>query len=146
MIISITLMPLPQIFESARSVNPDMAIALLFAFYDFQSIKALRRFSLDSGAGCAYLLKHTVDTADQLVKVVNAVAEGRVIIDPMVMEGLVREDNEQTRLLSELTPREFEVLSWMAKGYRNDTIADVRGCDVRTVERHIKQDLRQARE
>ena len=128
-----------ETLELLREENPDMAVALLFAFYDFQAIKALRRFSLDSGAGCAYLLKHTIDTADQLVKVVHAVAEGRVIIDPTVMDGLVREDSGQTRLLSELTPRELEVLSWMARGYRNDTIADVLGCDVRTVERHINK-------
>ena len=27
----------------------------------------------------------------------------------------------------------------MAKGYRNDTIADVLGCDIRTFERHINK-------
>ena len=39
--------------------------------------------------------------------------------------------------LGELTRREVEVLSWMARGYKNDTIAEVLTLDTKTVERHI---------
>ena len=120
-----------------RESNPAMGIVLLFAFYDMKGIKALREFSKESSSGCAYLLKHTVDTVEQLTQVIFSVVEGRIIIDPMVMEGLIKTGDSNNTFLQELSPRELEVLSWMAKGYRNDTIADVLSRDVKTVERHI---------
>lgn len=87
--------------------------------------------------GRAYLLKHTIDTVDQLIQVVCSVAQWRIIVDPMVMDGLINSADANGSLLSDLSPRELEVLSWMAKGFRNDTIAQVLSRDVRTVERHI---------
>ena len=53
------------------------------------------------------------------------------------MEGMTATAETQSNLLKELSPRELEVLGWVAKGYRNDTIAQVLCLDVRTVERHI---------
>ena len=123
--------------DQLRLACPNMGIVLLFAFYDVQGLKALREFSKDASAGCAYLLKHTVDTVEQLTQVIHSVVEGRIIIDPMVMEGLIKSGDANNSFLRDLSPRELEVLSWMAKGYRNDTIADVLSRDVKTVERHI---------
>ena len=123
--------------EKLREACPDLALVLLFAFYDNQGIKALREFSKNASSGSAYLLKHTIDTAEQLTQVILSVAEGRIIIDPMVMEGLIRTGEAENSFLRDLSPRELEVLSLMAKGYRNDTIADVLSRDVKTVERHI---------
>ena len=122
---------------SLREACPNIGLVLLFAFYDTHGMKALREFSRDTSAGCAYLLKHTVDTVDQLTQMISAVAEGRIIVDPVVMEGLIKNGDPQSSFLSELSPRELEVLSWMAKGYRNDTIAGILSRDVKTVERHI---------
>jgi len=120
-----------------KDVSPDVAIVLLFAFYDAQGIKALRGYSQGSSLGRAYLLKHTIDTVDQLIQVVCSVAQGRIIVDPVVMEALVSTGDNRSGYLRELSPKALEVLSWMAKGYRNDTIAQVLSRDVRTVERHI---------
>ena len=126
-----------QKLEDLRQACPKLGIVLLFSFYDAQGIKALREFSKDTHAGCAYLLKHTVDTVEQLTQVIFSVVEGRIIIDPMVMEGLIKTGDGHGAFLRDLSPRELEVLSWMAKGFRNDTIADVLSRDVKTVERHI---------
>ncbi len=126
-----------QKLEDLRQACPKLGIVLLFSFYDAQGIKALREFSKETHSGCAYLLKHTVDTVEQLTQVVFSVVEGRIIIDPMVMEGLIKTGDGHGAFLRDLSPRELEVLSWMAKGYRNDTIADVLSRDVKTVERHI---------
>ncbi len=101
--------------EALPEVCPQMGLVLLLAMYDGQGIKALRELSRDSSTGCAYLLKHTIDTVEQLTQVVSSVAEGRIIVDP----------------------KEMEVLGWLAKGYRNDTIAGLLSRDVKTVERHI---------
>ena len=123
--------------QALKDACPKVAMVLLFASYDVKGIKALRSFSRDAANGCAYLLKHTVDTAEQITQMVHAVAQGRIIIDPMVMEGLIDDGDPKASFLKELSPRELEVLSWIAKGYRNDTIADVLSRDVKTVERHI---------
>ena len=120
-----------------RDSCPQIAIVLLFYSHDADGIRALRDFSKDTSGGCAYLLKHTVDTVDQLTQVVRLVAEGRIIVDPTVMEGLHRTGDPRSSFLSGLSPKELEVLSWISKGYRNDTIADVLSRDVKTVERHI---------
>ena len=47
-----------------REACPDVAIVLLSASYDVQGIKALREFSRGATNGCAYLLKHTIDTVE----------------------------------------------------------------------------------
>ena len=123
--------------ELLREACPQVSLVLLFAFYDVQGIKALRGFSQGASAGCAYLLKHTIDTVEQLTQVLSSVAQGRVMMDPLIMEELIRTGEPTNSFLSELSARELEVLSWMAKGYRNDTIAQALSRDVKTVERHI---------
>jgi serine/threonine-protein kinase PknK len=120
-----------------RQACPQMGLVLLLAMYDGQGIKALREFSRNSSTGCAYLLKHTIDTVEQLTQVVCSVAEGRIIVDPMVMEELIRTGDSGNGVVQELSPKEMEVLGWLAKGYRNDTIAGLLSRDVKTVERHI---------
>ena len=68
---------------------------------------------------------------------ISSVAEGRMIVDPMVMEELIKNGDTQNGMLRELSPRALEVLHWVSKGYRNETIAGVLSRDVKTVERHI---------
>ena len=51
------------------------------------------------------------------------------IADGISMEG--------AGVVQELSPKEMEVLGWLAKGYRNDTIAGLLSRDVKAVERHI---------
>ena len=123
--------------EAVRESYPQLGIVLLSASYDVQGIKALRQFSRGATAGCAYLLKHTIDTVEQLTQVVHAVAQGRIILDPAVMEGLMAPTDATATLLKDLSPRELEVLSWMAKGYRNPVIAEVLFLQPKTVERHV---------
>lgn len=123
--------------EALRERASDVAVILLSAFYEVPGLKSLREFFRSAPGGYAYLLKHTVDSVEQLSQVVQSVAEGRVILDPKVMEGLISSGEAHGTFLKELSPRELEVLSWMAKGYRNDTIAAVLSRDPKTVERHI---------
>ena len=123
--------------EALREHAPDLAIVLLSAYFDIKGIRALREFSRGASVGCAYLLKHTIDTVMQLTQVVQSVAEGRIILDPAVMEGLIANADTTSTVLKELSAREMEVLAWMAKGYRNNTIAEVMYLEPKTVERHI---------
>ncbi|MBI4287300.1 MAG: response regulator transcription factor [Chloroflexi bacterium] len=124
--------------ETLREKLPRVGIVLLSALYDVKGIKRLRAFAKKSGTGCAYLFKHSVDTISQMTQVVMAVAQGRVILDPVVMEGLIESgESKAASFLKELSPRELEVLNWMAKGFKNQAIADILCVDGKTVERHI---------
>ena len=49
---------------------------------------------------------------------------------------------ETLPLLKPLTPREWEVLTWMREGKRNTEIALILACSVRTVEKHVENILR----
>ena len=126
-----------ETLERLHEACPDIALVLLFSFYSQSGIKRLREFSVDTSVGRAYLPKHTIDTVDQLEQTVHLVAEGRVIIDPSVMEGLFRTEGATGESLKGLTPKALEVLKWLAKGYRNEAIADTLSRDTKTVERHI---------
>ena len=130
----------PVVLERLKMVRescPGIGMVLLSSHYDVQGIKALREFSWGTSAGCAYLLKHTIDTADQLGQVIHSVAEGRIIVDPMVMQSLLAPSESKSTVLKELSPREMEVLGWMARSYRNNAIAEVLFLEPKTVERHI---------
>ena len=79
----------------------------------------------------------TIDTVDELTQVIQSVSEGRIILNPAVMEGMTSANDPKSTFLKDLSPRETEVLSWMAKGYNNHTIADVLCLEPKTIERHI---------
>src|SRR5260370_3607949 len=75
-------------------------------------------------AGRAYLLKERVASVDELARAIRAVAGGGSVIDPMVVDELVRSRSaHQQSSLAQLTPRETEILAEMAQGKSNPAIA-----------------------
>ena len=88
-------------------------------------------------AGRAYLLKERVGGADELVRAIREVAGGGSVIDPLVVDELVRaRAQEQRSGLSSLTPRETEILAEMAQGKSNAAIAAALFITGRAVEKH----------
>ena len=79
-----------ETLERLQEACPDIALVLLFSYSSQRGMQCLREFSAEASIGRAYLPKHAIDTVDQLEQTVHLVAEGRVIIDPSVMEGLFR--------------------------------------------------------
>ena len=120
-----------------RRQAPAAGFVLLSFAYEAQAVAGLRELSKRSAAGCAYLLKHTIASVDQLAQVVISVAEGRVIIDPEVLDELVTAAEPRKGTLELLSPREIEVLGWMSRGYRNGPIARILHLEPKTIERHI---------
>ena len=53
------------------------------------------------------------------------------------MEELIRTGDSGNGVVQELSPDEMNLLGWLAKGYRNDTIAGLLSRHVKTVEGHI---------
>jgi DNA-binding NarL/FixJ family response regulator len=89
-------------------------------------------------AGRAYLLKERVAQPGQLAEAVRAVAGGGSVIDPRIVEAmLTARSRPASSALRHLTARERQVLSEMATGANNATIADRLFVTVRAVERHI---------
>jgi DNA-binding NarL/FixJ family response regulator len=88
-------------------------------------------------AGCAYLLKERIGNVDELATAIRAVAGGGSVIDPMVVDELVRSRTAETRPgLASLTPREQEILAEMAQGKSNSAIAAALFVTERAVEKH----------
>jgi len=76
--------------EMIRERYPQVGIILLSTFYDVKGIKQLGEFCKRNSERCAFLLKHSIDRTDQLIKIVHFVTEGHGILDSVLMEGMVR--------------------------------------------------------
>ncbi len=88
-------------------------------------------------AGRAYLLKERVGSVDELARAIRAVAAGGSVIDPQVVDELVRARSAQRSSgLSLLTVRETQILAEMAQGKTNSAIAAALFVTERAVEKH----------
>lgn len=90
----------------------------------------------DGRGGVGYLLKDRIMNVDDFVDAVARVARGGTALDPDVVAQLVSRSGSQGPL-SELTPRELEVLGLMAEGRSNGGIAETLVLTVGAVEKHI---------
>jgi DNA-binding NarL/FixJ family response regulator len=88
-------------------------------------------------AGRAYLLKERIGNVDELAGAIRAVAAGGSVIDPTVVDQLVRSRAHDDQLgLASLTSRELEILAGMAQGKSNSAIATALFVTERAVEKH----------
>jgi DNA-binding NarL/FixJ family response regulator len=91
----------------------------------------------EGSAGRAYLLKEQVASVDELARAVRAVAAGGSVIDPRVVDELVRARSQRRMSpLSSLTARESQILAEMAQGKSNAAIAAALTVTERAVEKH----------
>lgn len=124
-----------QVARSLRASQSDVGVVVLSQYAEPSYALALLE---DGSARRAYLLKERVHTPGELVGAVDTVAGGGSVIDPAVVELLV---DAQTHApggpLSELTPREHDVLAQVAQGKSNAAIAESLVLSKRAVEKHI---------
>jgi DNA-binding NarL/FixJ family response regulator len=118
-----------------RDRHPDMGVVVLSQFSDPVYALAL----LDRGSDRrAYLLKERVHNRAELTAAIHAVADGGSMIDPKIVEQLVRTRGAaENSPLSQLTAREREVLTEIAQGKSNTAIAESLYLTKRAVEKHI---------
>lgn len=74
-------------------------------------------------SGIGYLLKDRITDIDAFLDAVHRVARGGAAIDPLVVQQLLSSPR-RIDALAPLTPREAQVLSEMAQGLANDSIAE----------------------
>jgi DNA-binding NarL/FixJ family response regulator len=124
-----------QVADMLRDTHPDTGVVILSQFAEPRYGLAL----LDKGSqGRAYLLKDRVQYRGQLVSAIESVAHGGSMVDAKVVEVLIDAQQRSERgPLTELTPREVEILSFVARGHSNQAIADELVLTKRAVEKHI---------
>jgi DNA-binding NarL/FixJ family response regulator len=118
-----------------RKTRPEVGVVILSQYAD--PALALELFELGS-EGRAYLLKERVGDRGQLVDAVQAVADGRSVVDAKIIDLLIAERaGSAASPLDELTVRERQVLAEVAAGRSNGAIAASLFLTKRAVEKHI---------
>jgi DNA-binding NarL/FixJ family response regulator len=124
-----------RVAAQLRATHPEIGVVLLSQYED--PTYALELF--ESGSeGRAYLLKERIGDLAELVDAIQAVADGRSVIDAKIIDALITERGRpQPSSLDELTAREREVLGGVAAGKSNTAIACSLSLTKRAVEKHI---------
>jgi DNA-binding NarL/FixJ family response regulator len=124
-----------RLAKELHASHPDIGVVVVSQHSDPGYVTALLE---EGSARRAYLLKERITDADALASVVHAVAEGGSYVDPLVVEALLRSKRARERSrLDQLTQRELEILSLIAEGRSNASIAQMLFLTKRAVERHI---------
>ncbi len=117
-----------------RSRWPELAVLVLSQYVEENYASEL--LSGDLG-GVAYVLKDRVTNVGEFIDTIDRVAAGGTVIDPEVVGQLLAR-TRQREPLSDLSPREREVLELMAEGRSNGAIASTLVITQRAVEKHVK--------
>src|SRR5260221_52904 len=118
-----------------KHLTPATQIIILTSYHDDDLV--LR--AIKAGA-LSYLLKDT--SPQELIAAVRAAAQGESRLHPTVATRVLREMHAQEQSpLNELTPRELEVLSQIARGRSNYEIATALAIGEGTVKMHVSNIL-----
>ncbi len=124
-----------QAARRIRAEHPETGIVVLSQFADEEYAFELLK---DGATGMGYLLKERVADVEEVVRALTEVTRGGSVLDPKVVEALVAaKDRMAHSPLADLTDREREVLSHMAQGENNASIARSLFLTERAVEKHI---------
>ena len=114
-----------------RRTRPEVGVLLLSQYVESTYASEL----LAAGTrGVGYLLKDRVTDLAQLHDAVERIAAGGIVLDPSLVEHLLR---ARTDGLTRLTPREREVLALMAEGLSNAAVAARLVVSAGAVEKHV---------
>ena len=91
-----------------------------------------------NGGALGYLLKDRVGDIDAFLGAVERVARGELVLDPDVVSQVLQRGRRDDPL-TELTPREREVLALMAEGHTNAGIAKIMVVTEGAVEKHTQR-------
>ena len=116
-----------------REKHPETGVLVLSQYIE----EAYAMELLSSNAeGVGYLLKDRVADLERFIDAVRRVGEGGSALDPEVVSRLLGRRRREDPL-SELSPREKEVLGLMAEGRSNHAIANELVVTERAVEKHV---------
>jgi len=119
----------------ARQRQPGLRVLVLSQYVE--PVLAARLLG-DGSGGVGYLLKERVSEVRTFLDALRRVAGGGTALDPEVVARLVAPRRE-AGALTELTPREMEVLELIAEGRSNAGIAEALVVTPGAVEKHISR-------
>jgi DNA-binding NarL/FixJ family response regulator len=122
--------------QAIRTEFPQIGILVLSAHVEVHRAVDL----LSEGQSVGYLLKSRVTQVSDFLETLERIAGGAAVIDPALVKELVAARRVQDPL-SDLTPREREVLQLMAEGRSNAGIARQLWVTEGTVHKHVRSIL-----
>jgi DNA-binding NarL/FixJ family response regulator len=122
--------------DTIRTELPGTAVMVLSAHVEVEHAMEL----LAGGEGIGYLLKSRVTAVDEFLAAVERVSTGGSVIDPVLVQELVRAHRRDDPL-AQLSVREKEVLALMAEGRSNAAIGRQLWVTEGTVEKHVRSIL-----
>jgi DNA-binding NarL/FixJ family response regulator len=122
--------------QAIRTEFPQIGILVLSAHVEVHRAVDL----LSEGQRVGYLLKSRVTQVSDFLETLERIAGGGAVIDPALVKELVAARRVHDPL-SELTPREREVLELMAEGRSNAGIARRLWVTEGTVHKHVRSIL-----
>jgi DNA-binding NarL/FixJ family response regulator len=124
--------------EAAHAIQaeqPGTGVVVLSQHDDEEYVWALLERGVE---GYGYLHKVRVGDVDQLVRALCEVAAGGSVLDPRIVETLLRRrSSKPDSPVARLTPAELDVLRLMAEGRSNQAIAESLHVSLGTVEKRI---------
>ncbi len=117
-----------------KEAHPSVSVLALTMHEDEQYFFEM----LDAGAS-GYIPKRAAP--DDLVSAIRVISQGNVFLHSTLAKFLMKDfldraESGATPAAEELTPREREVLTYIAEGYTNREIAETLVISVKTVDRH----------
>jgi|TARA_B110000116_G_C16685434_1_gene512717 DNA-binding NarL/FixJ family response regulator len=103
------------------AANAEMGIIIISAYDDLNYVRELLK---NGPRGKGYILKTSLDDIGELIRVVEAVANGGTVLDPELVQKLVRlMVSKETSGISDLNATEREVYELLVGGYEDAEIA-----------------------
>ena len=115
-----------------RHSHPEVGVLVMSQY--IEADYALELIGADA-RGVGYLLKDRISDIEEFADAIRRVADGGSVLDPEVVRWML--GRRQTSALSELTPREREVLALLAEGCSNAGVARRIVITQRSVEKHV---------
>ncbi len=120
--------------QQIKKACPDTAVLALTMYEDEQYF-----FEMLNAGASGYIPKRAAP--DDLVSAIRAVSQGNVFLHSTLAKFLMKEmavhpADVEPAAVEELTPREQEVLTYIAEGYTNREIAEALVISIKTVDRH----------
>jgi len=124
--------------RKVKDISPRTQIIILTSFHEDEHIFP----ALQAGA-ISYLLKDV--KASELVEAIRRASKGEATLHPRVATRLIKQfklgEPNRKNLFTELTDREVDVLTLIARGFTNQKIADELVITIGTVKGHVSNIL-----
>lgn len=116
-----------------KTLYPSIQVLLLTVYEE----ESFLREAIKVGAS-GYIIKRAAET--ELLAAIKAVSQGYMYIHPAITHLLVQDlspnVDHKKEVLDTLTPREYEIMRYIVRGYTNREIAETLNISTRTVEGH----------